>query len=393
MEKKIEVGTLALSDTAKRYVNEVLNSNRLSYGPFCRRFEQGFARLHQCSFGVLSNSGTSSLHVALAALKEIHGWQDGDEVLVPALTFIATSNVVLHNNLRPVFVDVEKDFYGIDFSLAAAKVTPKTRAIIPVHLFGQPCEMAPLVNLARQHQLKIIEDSCETMFANYRGQSVGSLGDVACFSFYVAHLLTTGVGGMATTNNPDYAVKLRSLVNHGRDSIYLSIDDDDTATGKQLTEVVAKRFSFVSLGHSFRVTEMEAAIGVAQLESWETMIAARRRNAAHLTARLMPLSDVLQLPAVRPHCDHSFMMFPIVLRHEPKLNLVNFLEHHGVETREMLPLINQPIYQQLFALKAADYPVADWINRNGFYVGCHHNLSTEDLDRMAALFLRYFGRG
>lgn len=391
MPHTIEVGTLALSATAKRYVNEVLESNRLSYGPFSRRLEAEFARLHGCRFGVLSNSGTSALHVALAALKEIYGWRDGDEVLVPAVTFVATANIVLHNRMTPVFVDVEKDFYGLDPSSLEQKISAKTRAIIPVHLFGLPCDLAPILEVARQHRLKIIEDSCETMFAAYRGQSVGSLGDIGCFSTYVAHLLTTGVGGISTTNNPDYAVALRSLVNHGRDAIYLSIDDDDV-NGEKLKEIVAKRFSFVRLGHSFRITEMEAAIGVAQLETREAMMRARRGHAAYLTRALAPLEDVLQLPGIRPGCDHSFMMYPLVARQQEKRELVEFLEAHNVETRDMMPLINQPVYQRLFAINVADYPVADWINRNGFYVGCHQNLSRQDLDTIVELLMTYFKR-
>jgi len=249
--------------------------------------------------------------------------------------------------------------------------------------------MAPILKLAKEHRLKVIEDSCETMFAKYQGKSVGSLGDIGCFSTYVAHLLTTGVGGINTTSNPDYAVKLRSLVNHGRDSIYISVDDDNV-TGDKLKEIVAKRFSFVSVGHSFRITEMEAALGVAQLETWEEMISARRQNAAYLTKQLAPLQKVLQLPAIRPGCDHSFMMYPIVLRNVTKRELVNYLEERGVETRDMLPLTNQPVYHKILDLRPADYPVADWINTNGFYVGCHQGLARQDLDTIVSLIVAYF---
>lgn len=391
MGKTIGVGTLTISAKAKQYVNDVLDSNRLSYGPYCKRLEGEFAKIHESRYGVLSNSGTSALQVALAALKELHGWHDGDEVIVPAVTFVATANIVLHNNMRPVFVDVEKEYYEIDPALLEKKITPRTRAIIPVHLFGLPCDMAPILQIAKKHRLKVIEDSCETMFAKYQGKSVGSLGDIGCFSTYVAHLLTTGVGGINTTNNPDYAVKLRSLVNHGRDSIYISVDDDNV-TGDKLKEIVAKRFSFVSVGHSFRITEMEAALGVAQLETWEDMISARRQNAAYLTEQLNPLQEVLQLPAIRPGCDHSFMMYPIVLRDTPKRELVNYLEERGVETRDMLPLTNQPVYHKLLNLRPADYPVADWINTNGFYVGCHQGLNREDLDTIGSLLMAYFGK-
>ena len=147
--REVSVGTLKISKKAKQYVNQVLDSNRLSYGPFLQKFEHDFARIHDCKIALTSNSGTSSLQVALQAMQEIHGWADGDEVLVPAVTFVATSNIVLHNRMVPVFVDVDKDFYEMDPALLEAKITPKTRAIIPVHLFGQPCDMDPIIAIAK----------------------------------------------------------------------------------------------------------------------------------------------------------------------------------------------------------------------------------------------------
>ena len=389
-KRVIGVGTLNLSYKAKEYVNQALDSNRLSYGPFCKRLEADFAKIHDCKFGVVSNSGTSSLQVALQVLKEIHGWNDGDEVIVPTVTFVATSNIVIHNRMKPVFVDVEKEYYGLDVSKLEAAITPRTRAIIPVHLFGMPCDMSPILAIAKKHNLKIIEDSCETMFARYAGKSVGSIGDIGCFSTYVAHLLTTGVGGIATTNNPDYAVKMRSLVNHGRDSIYLSLEDDDNKSKNELKEIISKRFSFVSVGHSFRITEMEAALGVAQLEDWEDMINKRKKNAAYLIEKLSLFNKHIQLPKIRPEVTHSFMMFPIVLKNAPKEELVNFLENHGIETRDMLPITNQPVYRTLLSIEESDYPVAQWINKSGFYIGCHQGLSQEDLGYIVSIVSAFF---
>jgi dTDP-4-amino-4,6-dideoxygalactose transaminase len=389
-QRSIGLGTLKLSDKAKSYVNEVLDSNRLSYGPFLKKLEQGFGKIHSAKFCVSSNSGTSSLQVALQALKELHGWHDGDEVIVPSITFIATSNVVLHNRMTPVFVDVDREYYEIDPTLIEQKITPRTRAIMPVHLFGQPCDMDPIIALAKKYNLKIIEDSCETMFARYKGRPVGTLGDIGCFSTYVAHLLTTGVGGLATTNNPEYAVAMRSLVNHGRDSIYLNIDDDNGLGNEQLKEIIAKRFSFVSVGHSFRMTELEGALGVAQLEDYSDMVIKRKTNAAYLTASLKGFSAYMQLPKIRPGCDHVFMMYPIVLIHEGKIDLINYLEQKGIETRDMMPLITQPIYKKLFGIKEGEYPVADWINSNGFYIASHQDLSKEDLDYMIEAIKSYF---
>jgi perosamine synthetase len=378
--KQIGVGTFTATPRMRALVNEVLDSGRISYGPMSRAFEQQFAQLHDCRYAVLSNSGTSSLHVALQTLKELHGWRDGDEVLLPALTFVATVNVVLHNGLKPVLVDVEPDYYGLDILRLEQAITPRTRAIMPVHLFGQPCNIVDVAAAAERYGLKVIEDSCECMFVGQMGKSAGAWGDVGCFSTYVAHLLTTGVGGIATTNDPEIAAVMRSLVNHGRDGIYISIDDDQGKHGAALKEVINRRFRFERIGHSFRITELEAALGLAQLETWAEMIATRQRNAAYLTSALAPLSDVLQLPAVRPGTGHAFMMFPLVLRDHPKAALCAFLEERGIETREMLPLTNQPAYTGW--CDPSHYPVADWINRNGFYIGCHQDLSIDDLDYM-----------
>ena len=388
--KRIGVGTVTLSEQAKKNVMEVLETGRLSYGPFLKRLEIEFAKIHHSKFGIMSNSGTSALHVAVQALKELHGWNDGDEVLVPAITFVATSNVVIHNNMKPVFVDVEKEYYGIDPGKIEEKITPRTRAIIPVHLFGMSCEMDKIMTIARKHNLKVIEDSCETMYATYNGKMVGSFGDIGCFSTYIAHLLVTGVGGINTTDNPEYAVKLRSLVNHGRDSIYISIDDVNGKSDEELKEIIDARFRFISVGHSFRVTEMEGALGVAQLENLPSIIEKRRKNAAYLIEKLRKFENNIQLPKIRSGAEHSFMMFPIVLKQEKKQKLVGWLEANGVETREMLPLINQPIYQKLFAINEAEYPVAKWINESGFYIGCHQDVTREDMDYIIRIFSEYF---
>jgi dTDP-4-amino-4,6-dideoxygalactose transaminase len=326
----------------------------------------------------------------LQALRELHGWSDGDEVIIPAVTFVATANIVLHNRMMPIPVDVDPLYYEIDPELIERKITPRTRAIIPVHLFGQPADMGLITDNARRHGLKIIEDSAETMFARYKGKSVGSLGEIGCFSTYVAHLLVTGVGGLNTTNNPDYAIYLRSLLNHGRDSIYLNMDDDENKSHEELQAIVARRFIFVTVGHSFRATEMEAALGLAQLETWESMIAKRRANAAGLLARLSAFEEHVQLPKTRPDADHSFMMFPLVLRNRPKNDLVNFLERHGIETRDMLPLTNQPVYHRLLGWKEEEHPVARWINKSGFYIGCHQDLTIADLDYVAETFAGFF---
>ena len=378
----IGVGDFKTTDRTRELVNEVLDSNRLSYGPKCKELESKFAELHDSDFAVLSNSGTSSLQVALQAMKELHGWEDGTEVLVPAVTFVATINIVLHNRMKPVLVDVEPDCYGMDVSkLWQGELSDKVRVVIPVHLFGMPSYMKSISMLQKEAGIKCIEDSCECMFARHYGEVVGSIGDIGCFSMYVAHLITSGVGGISITSNPDYAAKMRSLVNHGRDGIYISIDDDDDISFDQLKEIATRRFNFESIGHSFRITELEAAIALAQLEDWESMIEKRGKNAVHLSLKLRHLGDRMQLPSVRTYTDHSWMMYPIVMRNESKWSLCNFLEQEGIETREMLRITDQPCYKGLW--NPDDYPVAAWINKGGFYVGCHQGLSINDMDYIA----------
>ncbi|MBI4347319.1 MAG: DegT/DnrJ/EryC1/StrS family aminotransferase [Elusimicrobia bacterium] len=390
--RALGVGDFKFSAKAKRYIAQIVATNRVSYGPFSQRFEREFAKAHDCRFALFCNSGTSALHVALAALKERYGWADGDEVLVPAVTFVATSNIVFHNRMQPVFVDVDPKTYNIDPALIEAKVTPRTRAIIPVHLLGLPCDMDPILEIARRRNLRVIEDSCETLFARYKGKRVGSFGDIGCFSTYIAHYIVTGVGGFATTNDPDLAVRVRSLLNHGRDSIYIQIDDDKDATGAKLHEIASKRFRFISMGHSFRCTEFEAAIGLAQIEEKDAIIKARKANGARLSKALADLDDVLQPPTVPSDREHMFMMYPVVLRDRPKTELVNFLEDRGIETRDLLPLINQPIYRKIFGNIDDRYPVAAWINRSAFYVGCHQYLSSKDLEFVSGSIHEFFKR-
>lgn len=381
--RMIGVGTFKSTPRMEQLVLEVLRSGRISYGPMSQSFESEFAYLHDSRFGLVSNSGTSSLQVAVQALKELHGWQDGDEVIVPALTFVATVNVLLHNRLTPILVDVEPDYFGIDCSKIEDAITKRTRAILPVHLFGQPCDMKTVSQIASRYNLKVIEDSCECMFVRHHERAAGSWGDIGCFSTYVAHLLTTGVGGIATTSVNHYALKMRSLLNHGRNNLYIQMDDDDNLPVDRLAQVIGKRFQFESIGHSFRMTELEAALGLAQLETWPEMISARAANAARLKTNLAPLEaeGKITLHKQRPNTGHAWMMFPICMVGTDKQNITNQLELNGIETRDMLPLTNQPVYKGMF--NEDDYPVAKWVNRSGFYVGCHQDLTNDDMDHIA----------
>jgi dTDP-4-amino-4,6-dideoxygalactose transaminase len=241
--------------------------------------------------------------------------------------------------------------------------------------------MEPIMQFATQHGLRVLEDSCETMFVRHQGRSVGSWGDIACFSTYVAHLVVTGVGGLALSNNVDLATLMKSLINHGRDNIYLSIDDDDTSDRERLREIVARRFSFVHVGYSYRATELEAALGVGELSRRDEMLSRRRANAHYLIKRLRRLEQYLQLPSEREPGQHAWMMFPLVVRDEiDRDKLLLQLETVGIETRHLMPLLNQPVYRRLFGDLEPQYPIAARLNRQGFTIGCHQGLSTADLD-------------
>lgn len=388
---QIGVGGFEISQRAKDLVAEVLDSNRITSGPKMAKFEEEIAREHDCRFAVMSNSGTSCLHVALLALKEARGWSDGDEVIVPAVTFVATSNVVMYSGLKPVFVDVESDYYDIDPTKIEERITDRTRAIMPVHLAGQPCDMDPIMDLARRYDLAVVEDSAETMFARYKGRAVGSFGDIGCFSTYAAHVITTGVGGLCTTNDPELIVLLKSLINHGRDSIYIRMDDD-RAGDVDIFDIADRRFRFVRLGHSFRATEMEAALGLAEMENFQASIRRRQEIAARYTSGFASLEDYVQLPRIRPDTDHVFMFYPIVL-HEAggdRDPLIRYLEERSIETRYLLPLLNQPIYRQLFGDLEADYPIASRLNDRAFYIGCHPAITDEEIDYVIQTVHEYF---
>lgn len=390
--QKIGVGGAIITPYAKRLVNQVLDSGRISYGPMLRKFEEEFARLCERKFAISANSGTSALQVALHALKEKDGWQDGDEVIVPAITFVATSNVVLQNGLQPVFVDVDPQTYHIDPQKIEAAMTRRTRAIMPVHVFGMSCDMDPIMAIAKKRRLRVVEDSCEAVGVRYKGRPVGTLGDIACFSTYMAHLVTTGVGGLALTNDQDLAVRMKSLVNHGRDSIYVSMDDDKGLKGKARFEVANKRFSFISVGYSYRMTELEGALGIAELKYLKKNIWLRQRYAAYLLNGMRRYERFLQLPT-RPHDrEHAYMMFTMIITDSriTRDELVAWLEDWNVETRYMMPVINQPVYVSMFGDLERKYPVAANINHRGFYIGCHPEMDKKSMDYILAVFAAFF---
>ena len=252
-------------------------------------------------------------------------------------------------------------------------------------LFGLPANMERVVSIAKYYGLQVIEDSCETMFAGINGKSVGSYGDMACFSTYVAHLIVGGVGGLVTTNSDKNAEMCRSFMAHGRDSIYTSIDDDD----KISKDMIERRYKFDRVGYSYRCTEIEAAIALSELERWEENIATRRQNAWLLTETLKGLP--LQLPSIPEGYEHSYMMFPFVCHDGvDRDELLLYMEQKGIETRFMFPLLSQPIYRKLFGNLLEQYPVAKRLEKQGAFVGMHQGLTDEDMFFIADTIKEYF---
>lgn len=388
--RQIGIGTADITEADKARVRAVLDSGRLSAGPVMTEFERRFAEFHDRRYASMCNSGTGALQLALQALKERYGWPDGAEVIVPAVTFVATVNVVLFNALKPVLVDVDPVTYNLDPDRIGTAITARTVAIMPVHLFGQPADMTAIMSIAGRHSLRVIEDSAEAVFVRHRGRPVGSFGDFGCFSTYMAHLVTTGVGGLAITDDLENATRFRSLMNHGRNPRYLRIDDDQGLTDEDLLEVVRSRYDFVSLGQSFRATEMEAALGIGQLERHGEMLSARQSVAWALTAALA--RPELQLPTVAEGNEHAFMIYPIVCRREGlRDRLVTELERAGVETRFLLPVLGQRCYQRILEFPRGTFPVAEMLGERGFYIGCHPSMTDEDVAHIVSVVDRVLG--
>lgn len=346
----------------KRLVNQVLDSGRLTYGPMTDQFEKEFARIHGRRYGLFINSGTDALRIALHALKTREGWEDGDEVIIPAITFIATFNVVVQCNLKPVLVDVEKDF-NINPNLIENAVTKKTRAIIPVNLLGLESQMSEIMAIAISHGLKVIEDSCEMVLSS-------GLGDVTCFSTYVAHHVITGVGGMILTDNKYLAKYMRSMMFHGRDDSYMSMDDNSP-------EVAAKRFIFDKPGYSARATELQAALGLGDLDNLHGNLLKRTTNARKLCEGLKVEFDPF----------HTYQFFPIMAKDRDDLMI--HLEGRGIHTRPIMPLTTQPIVRK--TIRVGIFPVAEQINREGLLIPCHPYLGDNDINYILESVKEFYG--
>jgi perosamine synthetase len=356
-QRSLTLADWAATRKQKKLIKQVLKSGRLTYGNKTRELEERFAEIHGAKHAIFTSSGTAALKISLHALKDKHGWKDGSEVIIPSVTFVATMNAVLMNNLIPVLVDVEKGSANINPYFIEDAITKKTVAILPVHLLGQPANMTAVMDIANRHKLEVVEDSCETMFVNELQ------GTTACFSTYVAHLLVTGVGGFILTNDDKLAITMRSMLFHGRDESYLNIDDRPKA--------IWKRFYFPRHGYSDRMTELEAAIGLGDLDNWEDMIDQRQDNAQYL---MWNLEEYLEFPIADAY-SHSFMFFPAYARRRDELMV--YLEENGIQTRTMMPLISQPITKPYLK---KNYPAAEYIGKHGILLPSHQYLTKKDLN-------------
>ena len=356
--------TLARPDVGPReleYVSQVLRSDILAMGPFTDRFEAGIAAAAGRREGVACSSGTAGLHLGVRAL-EIG---DGDEVITTPFSFVASANCLLYERAVPRFVDIEEDSLGIDPDLMEAAASSRTRAILPVHVFGRPCRIEAVEGLARRRGWAIIEDACEGLGSTAAGRPLGGFGDVAVFAFYPNKQITTGEGGMVVTDDPALAETMRSLRNQGRD-----------ADGTWLRHV--------RLGYNYRLDEMSAAVGVAQLERLQELRAGRARVAAAYE-RALGERDWVRLP--RAGAGETVDWFVYVVRLHPDIDrdgLIGRLAALGVPSRPYFtPIHLQPFYRSAFGFKPGDFPVTERIAASTLALPFSSRLSDEEVQHVA----------
>ncbi len=341
-----------------RAVQQVLQSGRLRAGPILEDFEARFARAVGARFAVGVSSGTAALYLAYRALLE-----PGDEVIVPDFTFIATAAMVVAAGAKPVFADVDPITFTLDPADVARRMTRRTRALAPVHLFGQAADVSQLLGLARRNHLRVIWDAAQAHGAKFRGRDVGSFPDVVCYSFYPSKNLTTGEGGMLTTSDPALAREFRLLRSHGEES----------------------RYSHVRIGFNFRLTDMAAALGREQLAKLPAAVLRRRRNASFLTRGLAGLPGI-QTPRVAQGVRHAFNLFTISL--DPKILVIprdefqRQLAQRGIETAVHYPrpLHRQPVFRGYGTDR--DFPVSARLADTVLSLPVHPGLSERDLRRI-----------
>ncbi|RCV65651.1 perosamine synthetase [Methanophagales archaeon] len=338
-------------------VARVLESGLLASGEWVQRFEHDFAEYMGTAYAVGTTNGTTALDIALKALDI----KRGDEVIVPDFTFIATANAVLFQDARPVFADVDEETFAIDPEDVIAKISPRTKAIIGVHLFGHPFDVNAIQDICRDYGLALIEDCAQAHGAEYRAQKVGGFGIAGCFSFYGTKNMTTGEGGMITANDADLEKRLRMLINHGQSQKYLH----------------------TRLGYNYRMTDIQAAIGIAQLQKLDDLSKSRITNAEYLNACL---NAPLTKPGKEQEVKHVYHQYVVKLKEDfpmTRAEFMGYLSDKGVGSavHYPLPVHRQPLYQEL-GYVAEQCPTATRLSDLVLSLPIHPGLTDSDLRYM-----------
>lgn len=356
----ISVSEPLLNENSFKYVEECLNTNWISSeGRFILEFENKWATYCSMNFGIAVSNGTTALEIAIASL----GLEPGDEVIMPTFTIISCAIAVISAGAVPVLVDSDPSTWCMDVSQVESKITSRTRVIMPVHMYGHPVDMDPLLELAQKYNLFIVEDSAEAHGAEYKGKKVGGIGDLSCFSFYANKIITTGEGGMVLAKQVDHAERLRSLRN--------------------LCFQKERRFYHSELGHNYRLTNLQAAIGVSQVEQIEKLVAKKRWIGLTYTDRLKRLQQIA-LPVEEPWAKNVYWMYGIVLADDIGYDATEFgnrLKAKGIETRPFfIGMHEQPVFQQRGLFGKEKYPVAERIARRGLYLPSGLTLSDAQIE-------------
>ena len=336
-----------------RSVVETLRSGWLTTGAKVKRFEEDFSRYLGAGHAIAVNSCTAALHLALEAV----GIEEGDEVIVPTMTFTASAEVVLYLKARPVLVDCLPGTFNLDPDQVERAITPKTKAIIPVHFGGQPCDMERILEIARRHNLYVIEDAAHALPARHRGRMVGTIGDITCFSFYATKTITTGEGGMATTQNPEWAARMRMMSLHG-------ISHD---AWKRYAKEGSWYYEVLRPGFKYNLTDIGAAIGIEQLKKCDSFGAARNRIARAYNEQFSDLAEV-QIPACESDVQHAWHLYVIQLCLDrlkiSRDQFIDALKAQGIGTSvHFIPLHLHPYYRDQFGYAPEDFPKATEIYR------------------------------